>query len=63
MDLLIPLLCIVLVCGIVCWIVSLIPLPPPFRNIALVVVGLIMLIVVLNLFGFAGAPVWHARHW
>jgi hypothetical protein len=56
-SLLIYLLIICLVFGIVYYIITLIPLPPPFRQIALVVMALIFLLVLLSwLLPFVGEP-------
>ena len=37
----------VIVCAIAYWIITLIPLPPPARQIVLVILGLIVLLIVL----------------
>lgn len=54
MNLLVSLLVILIVVGILTWIVTLMPLPSPFKQAALAVVGLICLLLVLNTFGFLG---------
>lgn len=48
--------CIVL--GLLYWIVQLVPLPPPFKNVALVVVLLIGLVTLLG-FVFGWFPSMH----
>jgi len=54
-SLLIDLLVLCLVFGVAYWIIGLLPLPAPFRQIALVVMALIFLLVLLNwLLPFAG---------
>jgi hypothetical protein len=47
MDL-VALLIFVLVLGLVYWIITLIPLPAPFRTIALVVLGIIAILWLLG---------------
>lgn len=59
MGLLINLLIALLICGVVYWIITLIPLPPPFQRIALVILLLIFLLWLLNMLGVM--PAWHAR--
>lgn len=47
-GLLINLLILVLVFGVAWWIITLIPLPPPFGLVAQVVLALILLIILVN---------------
>ena len=47
-GLLINLLILVLVFGVAWWIVTLLPLPPPFGLVAQVVLALILLIILIN---------------
>ena len=49
-----------IIASIVYWIVSLIPLPQPFKNIVLAVLGLILLLWLLSYFGIVGDS-WHLR--
>lgn len=56
LSVLITLLLVVIICGILYWIVQLLPLPPKAKQVALVIVLLIALIMVLNMFGVLGAP-------
>lgn len=49
MPLLIHLLILIIVLGAVVWIVRLIPLPPPWHNIALVLVAVIAIVYLLGL--------------
>ena len=56
-SLLIYLLVLCLVFGVVYYIITLIPLPAPFRQIALIVLALIFLLVLLSwLLPFIGEP-------
>lgn len=61
MSILISLLIFVVVVGIVFYILSLLPLPPPWLNIARAVVALIVLLVLLDYLGIfsSHAPVLH----
>jgi hypothetical protein len=55
-TLLISLLVLLIVIAIVFYILSLLPLPGPWLNIARAVVGLIVLLILLNyVFGWGGA--------
>ena len=56
-SLLITVLVIVLVCGVLWWVVTLLPLPAPFGRIAQVVIALIALFWLLSALGVVG-PVW-----
>lgn len=54
-GLLVNLLILVLIFGVAYWIITLIPLPPPFALVAQVVLALILLIVLVEfLLGGAG---------
>ena len=61
MDILFSLLIMVIVLGLIYWVVTLLPLPAPFRNIALVIVVVICLIWLLA-FLFGAAPGFPALH-
>ena len=50
MGILISLLILVIVAGIVYWIVTLLPLPQPFKNIVIVILLLILLLWILGMF-------------
>lgn len=54
-SLLMTLLVALLVAAIVWWIVSLLPLPVPVKNIVLAIFALLLLLWVLNTFGLFGA--------
>ncbi len=58
---LIHLLVLVLVFGIIVWIIGLIPIPQPFRTIAMAVTGLIFLLILLGDFGLLGSGSWRLR--
>lgn len=61
MNLLVALLIWVLIFAVLCWIVSILPLPrqPPFlRNVLYVVVGIFALMMLLNLVGWVDLG-WH----
>ena len=65
MNLLVALLFAVIVCGVLYAVAQLLPLPQPFKNVALIVTLLICLLIMLSAFGFLG-PAWHpmlARRW
>lgn len=47
-SLLISLLVAVLVFGLIYWVISIIPLPPPFRTVALVIMAVIALVWLLE---------------
>lgn len=64
MSLLVALFIWVLIFAVICWIVSVLPLPPqpPFlRNILYVIVGLFALFMLLNLVGWLDLG-WHPVH-
>lgn len=56
-SLLINLIIIMLVLGVAWWIISIIPLPPPFAMIAQVILVLIALILLIDL--LLGVGGWH----
>lgn len=59
-QILISLLVFIVVIGIVFYILSLLPLPAPWLNIARAIVALIVLLILLNYLGVLGPrPVWH----
>jgi hypothetical protein len=56
-NLLVTLLILCLVFGVVWWIISIIPLPDPFKKIAQVLIAVIVLIMLLSLlFGGMNLP-------
>jgi hypothetical protein len=59
---LVTLLVAVVVAAIVYWIVTLIPLPQPFKNIILAVLGLIFVLWILQATGVFGDTGWGLRH-
>jgi hypothetical protein len=59
LTLLVYCLVAVIVCGILYWIVTLIPLPPPFKTIAMVVILLFLLIFIIYLFFGSGSLDMH----
>jgi hypothetical protein len=61
-SLLITILVLCLVFGVVYYIITLIPLPAPFAQIALIVLALIFLLVLLNEVGFLGGRPLLYRH-
>jgi hypothetical protein len=63
MPFLFSLLVMVIILGLIYWIVTLLPLPAPFKNVALVIVCVICLLYLLSiLFGVAPAfPVHYYR--
>lgn len=63
METLIALLVACLVLGLVYYIVTLIPLPPPFRTVALIIICIIAILWLVSVFGFGGLPVFHARRY
>lgn len=59
---LISLLIFIIIFGLLYWCVTLLPIPQPFRNVALVILILICIIVLLNSLGVVGsAPVVRLR--
>lgn len=58
MSLLITLLIYLVILGVVYWVITLIPLPPPFRTIALVIFALLVLVLLFNFLsgGSLGLP-------
>ena len=61
--LLVNLLILCLIIGVLYWIATLISgsLPPPLQKVPLIVVALVALILILNLLGVAGEPMWHLK--
>jgi hypothetical protein len=47
-TLLIWLLVLILVMGVIVWVIQMIPLPAPFGNIAMAVIGLIFILIVIS---------------
>jgi hypothetical protein len=59
---LIGLLIFIIIVGLLYWCVTLLPIPQPFKNIALVIVILICIIFLLNSLGVVGTgPVLRVR--
>jgi hypothetical protein len=59
-SILISLLILVIVVAIIFWVLSLLPIPAPWSNIARAIVGLIVLIWVLGyLLPLIGHPLYH----
>jgi hypothetical protein len=65
MSFLFSILVMIIIMGVIWWIVTLLPFPEPFKNIALVIIGLIFLLYLLSmLFGMAGPlPVFRGSHY
>ena len=55
MNALITLLIVCLVLGVIYYIITILPLPAPFRTIALVIIGVIAIIYLISLLFGAGA--------
>lgn len=62
-QLLVSIVVVLIVFGVAIWAVSLIPMPAPFKQIAMAAIGLILLLVILGMVGIIpGAPVvWRVR--
>jgi hypothetical protein len=56
-ELLVTILIWVLIGGLIWWLVSLIPLPPPFKQVALVILLLIGIILLIGLL-YGSVPVF-----
>lgn len=55
MSLLITILIYMLILGVIYWLItSVIPLPPPFRTIALVIFAILVIVVLLDMLGGVG---------
>jgi heme A synthase len=63
MPFLFSLLVLVIVLGLIYWIVTLLPIPPPFKQVALVIVIVICLIYLLGILFGAVAPFPIVRHY
>jgi hypothetical protein len=63
LSLLINLLILCVVIGVIYWIATLVAgmLPPPLQKVPLIIVALVALVLILNLVGVAGQPMWHIR--
>lgn len=55
-PLLVHLLIFILIAGLIYWIITIVPLPPPFRTIALVIFAVILIIVLLSYLAGGGYP-------
>ncbi|MGE0797297.1 MAG: hypothetical protein AB7G13_28795 [Lautropia sp.] len=51
MSTLISLLILVLILGLIYWVITLIPLPPPFKTVALVVFAIIAILYLVSMLG------------
>lgn len=61
-GLLVDLIILCIVGGLIYWIVSLLPLPEPFKTIIVVCVLVIFLIILLTMFLGGGSPLFlHSR--
>jgi len=59
---LVGILIFIFIIGLLYWIVTLLPLPAPFKTIALVVVCIIAIVYLLSALGvFAGGPILRVR--
>ena len=59
---LVGLLIFIIIVGLLYWCVTLLPLPQPFKNIALVIVILICIVFLLNSLGVVGSgPILRIR--
>lgn len=58
-DLLITIIIFCIVAGLAYWIVTLLPIPDPFKTIAIVAVLLIFLLVLLSMFLGGSGPIVH----
>jgi hypothetical protein len=58
MNLLFTLLIYLLILGVVYWVITLIPLPAPFKTIALVIFAVLVIVILFNLVsgGSLGLP-------
>lgn len=55
---LINLLIAVIILGAICYIISLIPMAPPFKQIAYLIIGIIALLCLINLLDGMGHGLW-----
>lgn len=60
-GMLIQLLVLCLIFGIIYWVLTLLPLPEPFKMIALVIFALIVILVLLGMIGVI--PGWRVGPW
>jgi hypothetical protein len=62
-SLLVSLLILCLIFGVAWWVLSLIPMPPPFKTVAQVVIAIIFLLVLIAWLApsIGGPEVWHWR--
>jgi hypothetical protein len=57
MNLLLTLLIYLLILGVVYWVITIIPLPPPFKTIALVIFAILVIVMLIGLLtGGLGLP-------
>ena len=62
MSVLITLLVYALILGLLYWLITLVPLPPPFKTVALAVLVIIGVVLLIDLLtgGALGVPRWTA---
>ncbi len=58
---LIDLLVMVIVMGLLYWLVTLLPIPQPFKNVAIVIIVVICIIWLLSFTSFGGNYFHHSR--
>jgi hypothetical protein len=65
MPFLFSILVTVIVLGLIYWVVTMLPLPAPFKNIAIVIIVVICLLYLLSmLFGMTGPfPAFRGEHY
>lgn len=58
MSLLITLLIYLLILGVIYWVITLLPLPAPFRTVAIVIFAVVVIVILLNFLmgGSLGLP-------
>jgi len=59
---LVELLIAVIVAGLIYWLLTLLPIPAPFKNVVLVIFIIICVIWLLGWLPFGGGPYWHSGH-
>jgi hypothetical protein len=64
-GLLVNLLILCLIIGVLYWIAQLISgmMPPPLQKVPIILVAIVALILILNMLGVAGQPVFHTKAW
>lgn len=58
MNLLFTLLIYLLILGVIYWVITLLPLPAPFRTVAIVIFAVVVIVILLNFLmgGSLGLP-------